>query len=117
LLNNIEISKELLSEVLDASYDNTTITRVYKPAEENFIAWETDTITSKYHSINIYELAHKCKEWLKNNVSNANSGFDNGHRNFCHIENYNIQDIFYADTEVEAIIKACEWILKETNAK
>jgi hypothetical protein len=61
--------------------------------------------------INIYELAHKCKEWLKNNVSNSFSGFDNGHRFFCHIENYNIQDRFYEDTEHEAIFKACQWIL------
>ena len=115
MLSNIEISKELLSEVLN---EEVLSIRPYidnDPFYKNVFMWECRKNT--YDTINIYELAHKCKEWLKSNVSNANSGFDNGHRNFCHIENYNIQDRFYADTEVEAIFKACEWILKEINAK
>ena len=68
-----------------------------------------------YKRLTVYEVAFKCKDWLKNNVSNSFSGFDNGHRSFCHIENFNLEDRFYEDSEVEAIIKACEHILNEVN--
>ena len=61
--------------------------------------------------INIYELMHLMKEWLKTKVSNAKSGFDNGHRHYCHIENPDIDDRFYGDTEPEAVTQACLWLL------
>lgn len=109
----IEISKELLSEIIGKEIREFAI-------EKNELRYiyqdDTKSIPDLYF-INIYELAHKCKEWLKNNVSNANSGFNNAHMSFCYIENYNIQDIFYADTEVEAIIKACTYILNNLSNK
>lgn len=109
----IKISKELLSEVMQLGIlEVGEVDDCY--LSFNYYILDDDNIKA---CINIYELAYKCKEWLKNNVSNANSGFDNGHRNFCYIENYNIQDTFYADTEIEAVIKACEWILNKLNKK
>lgn len=103
------ISKELLSEIMQLSIlEVGEIDDCY--LSFNYYILDDDDIKA---CINIYELAHKCKEWLKNNVSNANSGFNNGHMSFCYIDSCDIQDIFYAHTEIEAIFKSCEWILKE----
>lgn len=63
--------------------------------------------------INIYELAHKCKEWANNKEFHLWSM-----QNECQLETFKSShnlDIehFMADTEPEAIFKACEWILKD----
>lgn len=113
------ISKELLSEVLGCDSSECYFEDTYNLINYKYqydVTW-SEEIQYDNSSINIHELAHKCKEWLKNNVSNSFSGFDNGHRFFCHIENYNIQDRFYEDTEPEAIFKACQWILENKEMK
>lgn len=68
------------------------------------------------HNINIYELAYKCKEWALNNGYEIYSKQDG----FCGIglsggDDYGVywDYVFYADAEIEAIFKACEWIRKE----
>lgn len=65
--------------------------------------------------INIYELAYKCKEWANK------QDYDNNCFVTILYENITSRAIitedgfgFYANTEPEAIFKACEWILKET---
>ena len=69
--------------------------------------------TQKRKKINIYELAHKCKEWaFKNNRELYSS------RGHCYISNLNRNNPsniidHYAETEIEAIIKACEYILQQ----
>lgn len=120
----IEISKELLSEVLKEN-----IIDVYKiGSNPNF---KQNTLLFKLYgcgelcNINIYELAHKCKEWAytkgysicsykfsneasysyldleMRNVFPCNEGF---------IFNGGFKNEFEADTEVESIFKACELI-------
>lgn len=70
--------------------------------------------TQKRKKINIYELAHKCKEWaFKNNRELYSSS-----RGHCYISNLNRNNPsniidHYAETEIEAIIKACEYILQQ----
>ena len=109
-MKDLKISKELLSEVLNYEVD------VFLGINKNEIDYTCCRDENEGYidiSINLYEFAFKCKEWLKSKVSNLCSGFDNGHRSFCHIENLNTEDRFYEDSEIEAIIKACEWILSE----
>ncbi len=82
----------------------------YKPVEE--------------HTINIYELAHKCKEWAVNLSPNKHAL--SSYPRWGDIRNYKKTNGFYyicqhlvsgaqfeAETEPEAIFKACEWLLNE----
>ena len=66
--------------------------------------------------INIHELAHKCKEWaLKQNHSLTSWAYKTDSA-FCEIGSREDDDymFFEATTEVEAIFKACEWIMEQT---
>lgn len=104
------ISKELLSEVLNEEVDvidiRTSIDDYSIP--ENEIRYYPALATG-YASINIYELAYKCKDWALSKGYILQSWYKNC---IC----INITDDFnknsyYGDSEVEAIFKACEWIL------
>lgn len=105
-------SKELLSlifgeEILLVDFKNGSIAWVAKISSGD---------------INIYELIHKCKAWaLKNNYSLL-SGFDK-ETNFqtcfinlgyqsteCSLDVWWDQE-FTADTEAEAVFKACQYIM------
>ena len=60
-----------------------------------------------------YHLAHKCKEWALKYVSNIGSGYDKGTKTYwCICDSGEIQT--YESTELEAITKACEWIMEQT---
>lgn len=109
------ISKELLSEVLgekrvildyEVSIDETEIHYGHKDIDEDGF-------------INIYELAHKCKEWARDKDIFLRSFYDYEGA-FCYISAPTWVDKieipktgFCSETEVEAIIKASEWILNE----
>lgn len=110
------ISKELLSEVL-----NQNVTSVYKQQEH--YRYTTSSISGSWTFgsdvplPSIYELAYKCKEWAwSNHKLSIISGYTISgsivanimikHMNMC-------EHHYKADTEPEAIFKACEWILKE----
>ncbi|MCD6435172.1 MAG: hypothetical protein J7L15_02105 [Clostridiales bacterium] len=70
-------------------------------------------------SINIYELANKCKEWAINNDYQLSSYTDFGTQDwFCQVTSIDNTGNVYKNTfcdvsEPETIFKACEWILKE----
>lgn len=113
------ISVELLSEVLDREIFNVEIS--------NDIKNRPDVYFNDYEDdINIHELAHKCKEWaIKQEFVDTISSLQ-------FREEYYKEDlydgracVFYADketppmifeegSEIEAIFKACEWILDQT---
>ncbi len=152
----MEISKELLSEVLGYKDDDYEILAGEKPIyikgnrlhyeyQDPYCSFET-YITIK-NSINIYELAFKCKEWLYYQIKERinsyyapvicgqyNIDIKSGHSPQVSVQYNNIlnKDIkgdyycrvsesdnsgqyrtFIAETEVKAIIKACEWALNE----
>ena len=103
------ISKELLSEILDEdilrfSVDDSEI--IYIVRYDN-----TDSF------INIYELAHKCKEWAHKEGYNLSTKlYDNTHYAKVYKDNQaNYFSVEYepAISDVKAVFKACEWILKE----
>ena len=119
------ISKELLSEVLG-------IEHILECRQSVNVFWVTD---AKSHcgaiAINIYELAHRCKEWAFETkgvqiIHARKYGYGVGVvKYFSSIEVYNghylynpsdelgtsTQVSFEADTEPEAIFRACQWVL------
>lgn len=112
MLNNIEISKELLSEVLN----HTVILEIDIDFEDSKVGYLLDN--KNWYFINIYELAHKCKEWaFKQGYSYlGNKGLINIYsktETIVAIMDENVVNWF----DIYIDFKACEWILKETNAK
>ena len=127
------ISKELLSEVL-----NQNVTSVYKQQEQ--YRYTTSNINGAWVSgsdvpfPNIYELAHKCKEWaykvakfpIKLETSPTDEygeeysigswflcGIEGNHPKTNNtIKRYTL--VHYGQNEPEAIFKACEWIMEQT---
>jgi hypothetical protein len=111
------ISKELLSEVLG---DNKIIGCSFT-SEIGFDAIEyawigcraIDDCMEFIDYINIYELAHKCKEWASNKGIGLASWVEQYPDGACQLTwkaEYITID-FSADSEPEAIFKACQWIL------
>ena len=115
----MEMSKELLSEVLCIKYTFTI--EPNKEYNQNIIEWwQEDVYKEQMHSINIYELAHKCKIWAFNNGYELRSGRDiDVKEELCYFCEYKQErqldylngDYFLAGTEPEAIFKACQWLL------
>lgn len=121
------ITEELLSEVLEFKLEQLDFARLSKDNKEIEFAFKLSegiNIKNVFHidfHINIYELAHKCKEWA----------LSKGYSLYVKIrpDIIDILDVthFYAvqigtgsdknamqfreNTEPEAIFKACEWIL------
>lgn len=138
----MEISEKLLNIVLEKElekkYDGSYIFIC-----NGIINLENNEVSSTlgfYDSeidffINIYELAHKCKEWAKYNELLGNSGYDLYTKHLKGInypsamkdkplnKNYDYWICFYSRynhisstigqgiRESEAIFKACQWIL------
>ena len=120
------ISKELLSEVLGIPlqhirYNDTT--NLYETFKEDLFNW-SDGSYGRWSNleVNIYEFAHKCKEWAVNLSPNKhalssyprwgdirNYKKTNGSYYICQHLVSGVQ--FEAETEPEAIFKACQWIL------
>lgn len=110
------ISKELLSEVLDI---DITDDGYFVISDDNrFISiFQDNSDFEPDFKFNIYELAHKCKEWAKSKGYYILSGYDessipeaiinhtySGAGCYC-------EESLEAETEPEAIFKACQWVL------
>jgi hypothetical protein len=112
------ISSRLLGNVLGCE-----CTKSYFEDNHNLVHYfyEYDVTWSELRqhqkdTINIYELAHKCKEWALKHDCELLSCVKST-RSICDIYSNLLDCKFthYADSEPEAIFKACEWILNETN--
>lgn len=110
----MEISKELLTIVLEKEIREFVI-------EKNELRYilenDTNSIPELYY-INIYELAHKCKEWAnKQGYKKVYSGIyestDQGSLYICIISSIEANHTldFWESTEQEAIFKASQYIL------
>lgn len=107
------ISKELLIEVLP--YPKNEFVEFIKQ-NDDFIKYGARL----QDQISIYELAHKCKEWARENhyiILSKNMECliyhtDNIYDVIECLEMY--EDYFQANTEYEAIFKACQWIYDNT---
>ena len=115
MLDNTELSKQLLSEVLQVQ-----VIDIY------CFLNEYETAEGKYNVFpNTYELQYLFKEWLKDNNYTVLSGYSfnfilrkydtDGVLGYCcQIQNSNFKiNDFYENSEFEAILKACKFVLKE----
>ena len=122
------ISIGLLSEVLNlvevkGIYDESDYTYDLCDRELNYaerlIVFDTVGY-NKYMIINIYELAHKCKEWAKLKYFidiDSHSGCARwGAEAVSHNGRPSVfyEQVFIGRTETDAIFKACEWIMENT---
>lgn len=115
----ITLTKELLSSVLDAKVQKivtdlrTIHFNIRSDVKESEIAV---FYNNQWHIWNIYELAHKCKEWAfckgyelrissRNNISVIDF-FDWKYELYGEF----IDCLTYELVEPEAIFKACQWI-------
>ncbi len=117
------ISKELLSVVLGIPlahirYNDTT--NLYKIFKEYPFNW-SDGSYGRWSNleVNIYELAHKCKEWALEHDCELLSCIRSKDRSICDIysDKYNCKFTHYADTEPEAIFKATSYIMEQLKQK
>ncbi len=109
------ISKELLSEICQTNLMSLGKLEV---VGSDICLYDCSMQPDIYMCWNIYELAHKCKEWASiNSYALESSIHMQPKRNSvagCQIHwRYETEDLpyFEADTEPEAIFKACQWIL------
>lgn len=116
-MNELKISKELIRNVLEKETENLPDDFTFDIID-NYIIFADDG--ECMFEVNIYEFAYKCKVWVFNKYKiylSSELGEDSEVSLFW-TANFKIKrenKSFYGDTEFEAIIKACEWILKELN--
>ena len=107
-MKDLKISTELISSVLVKETRHLTYDTIY--VEDNFIIFSYD---GEYQfEVNIYEFAFKCKEWARDKYDITISSAL--YKNYAKSWNIDKDENYTAKTEVEVVIKACEWILKET---
>lgn len=128
-MKDLEISKELLSEVLKLEVVKHSLFNKSNNSFNITYMQSEDSLKSNWMPINIYEFVFKCKEWILNQKNkdcfyiadqfslNIESQMGVIKYFWCVLlkNNSRISPEFKADSELEAIIKACEYILKETN--
>ena len=119
-------SKELLSEVMKKEGKYVESNLCYFEEFSSCMQGITFKGTSHREYWNIYELAHKCKEWATENKYTilTENMYPNGY--FAYVlsneqsieqcgylcEHKVIKDIPHNKTEPESIFAACQWILE-----
>ena len=107
------ITKELLRKVLPKETENLSEDFSFY-IDEDYIVFRDEGET--LFDYNIYKFAFKCKECALSkgysHLSGKDDIYEKGEGFVCSIGSTTvlIKD-FYADTEIEAIVKACSWIL------
>ena len=122
------ISKELLIEVLGSEYKHRLVDW-FQTDEDNFLRtyYDCGSYDDKGRpiglglEINIYELAHKCKEWAYKKGYILTPWKRDGEWYGCEVRDITSEDIVMINgktytrskLEPEAIFKACQWILEQ----
>ena len=109
------ITKELLRRVLPKETKNLSDDFIFYIDEDCIVFRDEGETLFDY---NIYKFAFKCKEWTLNKGYSQFKGqrryFEKGIGFVYSIGSTTLLiKEFYGDTEVEAIIKACSWVLKQ----
>ena len=127
-MKDLKISKELLSEVLKSPVEIISIDEckcmiknsIYFDNEQMGISYRYLYGNKEIRFMSIYEFAFKCKEWAYKNfkimlISHyAGQCYINGDLSPLELNWWNNTKSYQieSDTEVEAILKACQWILE-----
>ena len=107
-MNDLKISKELIRNVLEKETENLPDDFTFDIID-NYIIFADDG--ECMFEVNIYEFAYKCKKWARDkyNITISSALYSNYAKSW----NVDKDKSYTAKTEVEVIIKACEWVLKE----
>ena len=122
-MKDIKISNELLNYVFTDNLQTFKVDKIennilyYFWLDEGFYGDESNCKWEK-QNINIYEFAFKCKEWAENKgyiIFSKNKecliySIDEVYDVIECLNQY--EDYFEANTEIESIVKACNWILE-----
>ena len=105
-------SKELLSAV----YPIDETTEIYVGVQESTgrVMWFGKEYNDCRSEIDIHRVAHKCKEWAlsKNYILQSSIEIDCGYCEISYIILNQVKKVLItAESEPEAVFKACEWIL------
>ena len=123
-MKDLKISKELLSEVLNYEVD------AFLGINKNEIDYTCCRDENEGYidiSINLYEFAFKCKEWIINKEYHINTSEDSIN-NYIYLYKMVKSDFGYeidksngvqfdSKEYINNLFEACEWILKELNEK
>jgi hypothetical protein len=113
------ITKELLRKILPKETENLSDDFIFYIDGDYIIFRDEGETLFEY---NIYKFAFKCKEWDLSKGYSQLSGkddiYEKGEGFVCSVGSSTllIKD-FYADTEIEAIIKACIWVTEDKALK
>lgn len=131
-MKDLKISKELLSEVL--GIHTILMNPIIEPGNNiGYLVYGSqntlEEVRRNHKQINIYEFTFKCKEWAMNKGYQIISGLSDepAHRRsdekaYAKINHYSGDSIdnlkckykiITANSEVEVVIKASEYVLKE----
>ena len=116
-MKDLKISKELIEEVMKDKGTFETI-NINKNELSTF-----GVLGHHIFSINIYEFTFKCKEWAWENYKillisqYTGQCYINGDLSDLKLPYWENTKSFQVEsyTEIECILKACEWILSEAN--
>lgn len=111
-MKNLKISNELVVSVLAEETENLTYDFI-SDVEDNYIIFSDDG--ECMFEVNIYEFAFKCKEWARDKYDITISSAL--YKNYAKSWNIDKDKSYTAKTEVEVIIKACEWVVKNLEEK
>ena len=104
------ISKALLEKVLGVDLDLADYIG-HKIVGNNL---EIKFDNNSYEMLNVYGLAVECKKWARGKGFIISSSVTKSLKGFVHLKRKGGKPYPYrANTEHEAIFKACEWILSE----
>ena len=116
-MKDLKISKELIKNVLEKETENLSDDFTFN-IEDNYILF-VDEGECQFE-VNIYEFTFKCKEWALDKGYKIQSQITGDNKGHSHITKKN-NDVwakgFFGNTEVEVIIKACEFILIKKESK
>lgn len=115
---NIKVSKDLLSKVL---FDGKYKLKIDETVDAGTIILIRDEEEIEINEfINIYELAHKCKEWAVLQGYNVTSKVTIRGGRSCKTQSIatarlttdtSVFKVYGANTEPQSIFKACQWIM------
>ena len=127
-MKNLKISTELASAVLGKEVTKCSLINKSRNSINISYFEDKEDFNTSYKEWNIYEFAFKCKEWILN--QNNKDCFYIADQFSLNIEsqmgvikyfwcvllknNSRVSPEFKADSEIEAILKACTWILENS---
>ena len=125
-MKDLKISKELLSEVLKLEVvKHSLYNELHKSFNITYMQSE-DSLKSSWMPINVYEFTFKCKEWAFSKGYIVSSGLTP----VLGVNKDGWAEVFNSSTpldgklhtfkqlsEIEAVFKACEWILESKDNK